>query len=132
MFEPHVFKEDDIKKYVKWIPVRIFEIAEPKKEVNSTIKKKFLELSAKWKKETAGLSSISSIVMNRNYQKIIALGLPVVPLILRELEREKRDWLWALEMIIGDEDNPLTPEVENSFIMSVQVWIEWGKKRNLI
>jgi hypothetical protein len=119
--------------YINWITIpNNIEFAENIKEANPAIAKKFNELTIKWKKETAGLSSIPSIVMNRNYQKIIALGPTVVPLILSELEKEKRDWLWALEMLVDDEDNPITPEVENSFIKSVQTWIAWGKKRDLI
>lgn len=90
----------------------------------------FIKYSKQWKQETAGLSSPSSIRMNRNYQKIIGIGEQVIPLILRELEREADDWFYALEMLVDDNENPITEEM--GFNESVQAWIKWGKDRKVI
>ena len=41
----------------------------------------------------------TQMAMLKPYQRIIGLGLPVVPLILEELNREPNQWFWALEAI---------------------------------
>jgi hypothetical protein len=46
----------------------------------------FLALAAQW--ETGMLSLVQKMVMHPAYQRIIGMGQPVVPLILRELEQE--------------------------------------------
>jgi hypothetical protein len=45
----------------------------------------FLQLAEQWRQETGMLSVVSKIVMYPAYQRIIGMGQPVVPLILREL-----------------------------------------------
>ena len=45
----------------------------------------------------------------RPYQRIIGMGLPVVPLILEELEREPDQWFWALEAITKKTRSRLKP-----------------------
>ncbi|MBW4644076.1 MAG: hypothetical protein KME23_13990 [Goleter apudmare HA4340-LM2] len=52
----------------------------------------FLELAAQWRRETGMLSNISKISMHPAYQRIIGLGQPVVPLIMKELEHEPDHW----------------------------------------
>src|SRR5690348_1689752 len=48
----------------------------------------FERFAAQWKRETAHLSSPSSIAMNHAYQRIIGMGDKAIPYILRELLRE--------------------------------------------
>ncbi len=98
--------------------------------VKDEVKTKFKEFTKAWKKETGGMSSPSSIWMNRNYQKIIGLGPEVIPLILKELAREHDDWFYALEMLVDDKDNPVTEEM--GFNDSVAAWLKWGKDSSLI
>ena len=54
------------------------------------------------------LESTAQMAMLQPYQRIIGLGMPVVPLILEELNREPNQWFWALEAITGQ--NPVPPE----------------------
>lgn len=84
----------------------------------------------KWKEETAAHSSPATIRMNRYYQKIIGLGDTIIPLILRELEREPNDWFYALEMLTKDEENPMTDDM--GFKESISAWINWGKNKGYI
>lgn len=84
----------------------------------------------KWEEEIAGLSSPRSISLNRNYQKIISLGKSILPLIITELKREPDYWFYALEIIVDDEENPVTDDM--GFKESVNAWIKWGEKRGYI
>jgi hypothetical protein len=68
----------------------------------------FLKLTEQWQRETAMLSVVSKISMHPAYQRIIGMGQPVVPLIMRELEREPDHWFWALSAITGV--NSVKPE----------------------
>ena len=57
---------------------------------------KFQYYLSKWKEETGGDSSLTNITSNMNYLRIISLGIEVVPMILRELQREPAPWFVAL------------------------------------
>ena len=85
----------------------------------------FLELVEQWRRETGMLSVTSKISIHPAYQRIIGIGQPVVPLIMRELEREPDHWFWALSAITGA--NPVKPEQRGSLSHLAQAWIEWGK-----
>lgn len=65
------------------------------------------------------------MAMLRPYQRIIGMGLPVVPLILEELAREPDQWFWALEAIT--EQNPVPVEDKGKMPLMAQAWINWGK-----
>jgi hypothetical protein len=85
----------------------------------------FLELAEQWQRETGMLSVTSKISMHPAYQRIIGMGQPVVPLIMRELEREPDHWFWALSAITGA--NPVKPEQRGRLKQMAQAWIEWGR-----
>ncbi|MHC5730400.1 MAG: hypothetical protein ACYTXY_41090, partial [Nostoc sp.] len=67
----------------------------------------------------------SKISMHPAYQRIIGMGQPVVPLIMRELEREPDHWFWALNAITRV--NPVKSEQRGRLQQMAQAWIEWGK-----
>jgi hypothetical protein len=93
-----------------------------------TIETRFNRLAEDWRKETRYVSSLSKMSMQPSYQKIIGMGMPAVPLILRDLKENGGHWLWALNAIT-DED----PALEGAtFREAVDAWLEWGKKRGLI
>jgi hypothetical protein len=85
----------------------------------------FLELAEQWRRETGMFSVISKISMHPAYQRIIGMGQPVVPLIMRELEHEPDHWFWALSAITGA--NPVKPEQRGRLNEMAQAWIEWGR-----
>ncbi|MGH1397103.1 MAG: hypothetical protein ACRAVC_24170 [Trichormus sp.] len=91
----------------------------------SEIESQFLELAEQWRRETGMLSVISKISMHPAYQRIIGMGQPVVPLIMRELESEPDHWFWALSAITGA--NPVKPEQRGKLQQMAEAWIEWGR-----
>lgn len=64
------------------------------------------------------------------YQRIIGMGMPVVPLILEELRREPHHWYWALEAIT--EQDPVPQEARGKIRDMATVWLAWGKSQRLI
>ncbi len=63
----------------------------------------FAVLADQWKAATGLLSSSTAISSHPAYRAIIALGPAVVPLILRDLEREPAHWFEALQAITGED-----------------------------
>jgi hypothetical protein len=64
------------------------------------------------------------------YQAIIALGTGVVPLLLRDLEREPVHWFEALAAITGED--PVAPVDWGKATAMARAWLAWGRNRGLI
>lgn len=91
---------------------------------------RFRRLADEWKAQSRFLSNTAQMALLRPYQRIIGMGPPVVPLILRELQREPDQWFWALESIT--EEDPVPPEVAGRVEAMAEAWIEWGRRRGLV
>ena len=94
------------------------------------LRDRFRRLSTEWKAKSRFLSNTAQMALLQPYQRIIGMGLPVVPLILEELRREPDQWFWALEAIT--EENPVPPEAAGKVRQMAQAWIEWGQRGGLI
>ncbi|MCI0486409.1 MAG: hypothetical protein L0229_07395 [Blastocatellia bacterium] len=97
-------------------------------EISPVLEARFNALAEQWHRETKLLSSATKMAMHPAYQKIIGMGAPVIPLILRDLERTRDHWLWALH-VITDED-PAPPD--SDFEQAVDAWLEWGRAHGYI
>jgi hypothetical protein len=86
----------------------------------------FTRLAAEWKADTEFESSTTRIAMHPAYQRIIGMGAPVVPLILRDLERTNDPWFWALHAITGA--NPVAAEDRGTINRMVSAWLLWGMR----
>ena len=98
-------------------------IAEP-------VQGRFQALKEDWKSKTRHLSNSAQIALVFSYQQIIGMGPDVVPLILRELEKEIDHWFWALEAITSA--NPVAQKDAGNMKASAAAWLEWGKQQGLI
>lgn len=96
--------------------------------IDSSVEDKFQYLARQWRRETRHVSSIHERSMNRAYQKIIGMGKSALPFILRDLERSRDHWLWALD-IISDE-NPA--EDTDVFDDAVDAWLNWGREHDYL
>lgn len=90
------------------------------------IEKTFFELANQWRRETNHMSIMSDIILHPAYQRIIGMGLDVVPLILRELSKEPDHWFWALRSITGA--NPIKPEDKGRLKKMAEAWLDWGRQ----
>ncbi len=89
----------------------------------------FAGLAAEWKERSRYLSNSAQMAMLKPYQRIIGLGKPVIPLLLRELQREPDQWFWALEAITGE--NPVPPESAGIVAEMRQAWLAWGQAQGM-
>ena len=87
----------------------------------------FTTLVNQWLAENRGVSSINQMCMHPAYQQIIGMGEPVIPLLLRELEKKSGHWFWALKSI--SREDPVPPESKGKVNEMIQVWLEWGRQR---
>jgi len=95
----------------------------------SNITHQFRLLVREWQLGTETTSSLSKIVMNSAYQKIIGLGPVVVPLILREMQRSPNHWFWALNALVQDDD-PSTGT--SSMKDATNAWLRWGVSKGYL
>ena len=100
------------------------EDAFPKNE-QSRLESLFQELASDWRLQCASASSVTKMAMHPAYQRIIGLGQPVVPLLLRELERKPENWFWALKAITGAD--PVPARDRGLMRKMAAAWIEWGR-----
>lgn len=91
------------------------------------LESEFVELRDRWEEETSYISSITDVVENENYQRIINCGYAMVPLILRDLEQFNRPhWYTALRELIGD--GPMIPlECAGRVYDMNDIWLRWSK-----
>ena len=93
-------------------------------------RERFQRLAAEWKDRSRFLSNTAQMSLLRPYQSIIGMGMPAVPLILAELQREADQWFWALEAIT--EQNPVRPEHAGNVRQMAQAWVDWGRQQGLV
>jgi hypothetical protein len=93
-------------------------------------RERFRRLAAEWKDQSRYLSNSAQMALLRPYQRIIGMGLPVVPLILEELQREPDLWFWALEAIT--EENPVPPEANGVVKLMAEAWLDWGRRQGYL
>jgi hypothetical protein len=105
-------------------------LAPPKLAERLTTEERFRRLAEEWKLESRYLSNTRQMAMLRSYQAIIGMGLPVLPLILKELQREPNFWFHALEALT-DED-PVPGEIRGSVARIREAWLDWGRQQGLI
>jgi hypothetical protein len=89
---------------------------------------RFEELASRWEADTAFESIVTRKAMDPSYQRIIGMGAPVVPLILRRMQQKPRQWFWALTAITGED-----PALGQTSIASAsEAWLSWGRERGFV
>jgi hypothetical protein len=91
-----------------------------------TLEERFQKEADRWEKETALLSATPMRVMHESYQSIIAMGPEVVPILLRDLQKTRRHWFWALRHLTGID--PVPAKDKGNLDRMIAAWLEWGQK----
>jgi hypothetical protein len=94
-----------------------------------TLNEEFRDLAARWREDTEHLSS-TSVFTHPAYQRIIGMGRPVVPLLLRDLPQSQSHWFWALRAITGE--NPVAPADAGNVQKMMNAWLAWGEEHGLV
>jgi hypothetical protein len=96
-------------------------------ETRAAHERRFRRLAATWKAETELVSKVTKRILHPAYQKIIGMGEPAIPLILKDLsEHGPDDWFWALTAIT--DDNPITEDISGDMQAMAEAWLQWGRK----
>ncbi len=101
------------------LPLTLPQAMEPE-----TLEQRFRRLVSQWKAERGPHSSSARLAKHPAYQQIIALGPEVVPLLLRELEREPGHWFRALHALTGA--SPPLPAQPGDMKAMAAAWLQWG------
>ena len=94
--------------------------------IDELVEAQFNELASRWHDETELLSNPAYIRSDPNYQRIIMLGKPAIPFILRDLRQRGGDWYAALEVLTGA--TPVTRDAWGKTRLMKEQWFDWAKK----
>lgn len=94
------------------------------------VQRHFYALADEWTRAVGNSSSLTAMSRHPKYREIVDLGWPVVPYLLRDLQRGRGFWFPALDEITGIRPFDLR-DAGNSKRM-IQAWIQWGKIKKLI
>jgi len=94
------------------------------------VEDKFDKLTRLWKNARSATSSSTVIAMDPAYQRIIGMGEPALPLILRELGKELDHWFWALKAISGED--PIPTEHRGKMKQMAADWLQWGREKGYV
>jgi len=81
----------------------------------------FKSLKAAWVKETAFSSSVSDIIENSNFRRIVNMGEDAIPLIIEEIDKKPSTLVWALNIITG---YTIDPGRRLSLSEACKVWVK--------
>ncbi|MBI4284381.1 MAG: hypothetical protein HY670_00565 [Chloroflexi bacterium] len=96
----------------------------------SNIKREFNELASHWHDETGHLSSPSTITGTDTYLKIISMGKPAIPFILKDLQERGGHWYRALRILSGTD--PVPPEAKGDVPQMKECWLRWGREKGYV
>lgn len=96
---------------------------------HESLEAEFSRLADEWRRDSQFLSSSTDMAMLWPYQRIISLGHAVVPLILKELQREPDHWFWALNVIT--DENPVAAEDRGQVKKMADAWLQWGRENGV-
>jgi len=128
--QPVGVSDDSNETQKKFIEIILWSYLDTVSRSDANILEKFNNLKLSWQKETKHVGFIAEIALHPAYQEIIGMGKPVIPMILRDLQKEPHHWFWALSSITGD--NPIKPEQKGIMREMINSWLEWGKEKGYI
>jgi hypothetical protein len=91
-----------------------------------TVEERFRRLEATWMAEVGYSSSSTELRNHPAFQEVIGMGEAVVPLILRDLEKRPRLWVWALSRITGAD--PVPASDRGNIAKMSEAWLRWGRE----
>ena len=94
------------------------------------VAREFKRLVAEYRRETGDLASQYHMAAHPAYQAIIAMGRPVVPLLLKQLRQNPDSWFLALSMIT--KANPERPADFPDTRQRAEAWLRWGRQHGYI
>jgi hypothetical protein len=98
--------------------------------IERSLEERFREHADKWERETAFLSATPMRVLHDSYQSILAMGPEIVPVLLRDLQKTRRHWFWALRHLTNAD--PVAEKDRGNADKMIAAWVQWGKREGKI
>ena len=95
-----------------------------------SLEQRFREQADKWERETQLLSSPTQRIMHPSYQAILGMGREVIPLLLRDMQQNRRPWFWALSYLTHE--NPINPKDAGRMDKMIEAWVKWTREKGLL
>jgi hypothetical protein len=111
------------------VPEHAMATTTPTRPPEADLERRFAGLVHDWKAGRSVTSSSREMARHPAYEAIVGLGPSVVPLILRELEREPEHWFIALRSLTGID--PVPPEHRGDVGRMAADWVDWGRANGL-
>ena len=89
----------------------------------------FNKRAERWRIDTSFQSSLAAKFLHEDYQTIMAMGEPVIPLILERLKTRHEEWFWALKHLAKGKD--AAKQADNP-TDAAKAWLRWGKRKGYI
>ena len=89
----------------------------------------FHRLATEWRMSREP-GDIHQMAMHMAYQRIIGLGISVVPSVLQELKGKPDHWFWALNAITGED--PVPQDAQGDLRRMAEAWLEWGRRKGYV
>jgi hypothetical protein len=99
-------------------------------ERTERLRPEFSNLAKQWKRETAIAGHLSKIVLHGAYQRIMAMGPDVIPLILEDLSHSPGHWFWALHNLVPKDGDPATGTT--TIKDATRAWLDWGRRKGYL
>lgn len=90
----------------------------------------FRVLADQWRNATRFQSSMKQSTNHPAYRAIVQLGNDIVPILLRELQRQPEPWFVALRELTGAD--PVTPDQRGNVRAIASAWVNWGYRHGLV
>jgi len=95
-----------------------------------TLEQQFREHADRWQRETGHISSPTQRIMHPSYQAILGMKEGVIPLLLHDLQHNRRSWFWALSYLT--KENPISPKDSGKMDRMIEAWVQWGKRKGYV
>jgi hypothetical protein len=102
----------------EWEKAKSKPISNSKSDLENT----FYRLANEWRNETWFVSSIKKRIAHPSHLKIIGLGRPAIPFIVREMRKSSGHWFWALEAITREDPAPNAEDISEL----ETAWLTWA------
>lgn len=102
----------------------------PTVAAEGSLEQRFREQADKWERETQHLSSPTQKMMHPSYQAILGMGRWIVPILLRDLQQNRRAWFGALSYLTHE--NPINAKDAGKMDKMIDAWVNWGKLKRLL
>lgn len=120
---PFVSRFKEYRPPVARKKITIVKPSTPKRPSTAQMKTRFRALTREWRDAMLFESSPVTMATHPAYQRIIAMGAPVLPLVLDELKHKGGHWFWALRFL-ADAD-PVKAEDRGDYETMRQSWLAW-------